>query len=319
MDDGSKPYIIIIGILFLIVIVLLLSIIYLLRIIRSSKCVTAKVPVALFGNDEVTEEEIISIVNEGQKSGVIQDTELEMIHNIFEFDDKDVKDIMTHRSNIVGLDGEMSFVDAVSYIVENGKSRFPVYIGDTDHIIGVLHIKDAFAFFQMNEFYRTSIKDIPGLVRDVEFVPETVNINDLFKSMQSQKSHMVIVVDEYGQVSGLVALEDILEEIVGNIEDEHDDEEETIHKDNDGTYYMDGLTSFADVLETLDLPLEDGEYETLNGLLVNLLEKIPGEDERPKITAYGYCFEIESVENNIIGTVKISRANSCTNNEMMIK
>ena len=314
MDEGAKPYIIFIVALVILVLILAIAVLYLVRILREGKDANSKVQASLFGNDEVTEEEIISMVNEGQKSGVIQDSEFEMIHNIFEFDEKDVKDIMTHRSNMIGLDGELSFIDAVSEIVLNGKSRFPVYIGDTDHIIGVLHIKDAFSFFQKNEYYRTSIKDIPGLVREVEFVPETVSISDLFKKMQSQKSHMVIVVDEYGQVGGLVALEDILEEIVGNIEDEHDEEEETIHKETDGTYYMDGLTSFADMLETLKLPLEDGEYETLNGFLVNLLEKIPGEDGRPKINAYGYCFEVESVENNIIGRVKISRANSCTEN-----
>ena len=314
MDEGSKPYIILILVLAFLVLVLAVAVVYLIRILREGKDANSKVQTSLFGNDEVTEEEIISMVKEGQKSGVIQDSEFEMIHNIFEFDEKDVKDIMTHRSNIIGLDGDMSFVDAVAEIVNNGKSRFPVYIGDTDHIIGVLHIKDAFSFFQRNEYYRTSIKDIPGLVREVEFVPETVSIRDLFKNMQTQKSHMVIVVDEYGQVGGLVALEDILEEIVGNIEDEHDEEEETIHKENDGTYYMDGLTSFGDVLETLSLPLEDGEYETLNGLLVNLMNKIPGEDERPKINAYGYCFQVESVENNIIGRVKISRVNPCTDN-----
>ena len=314
MDEGAKPYIIFIVALVILVLILAIAVLYLVRILREGKDANSKVQASLFGNDEVTEEEIISMVNEGQKSGVIQDSEFEMIHNIFEFDEKDVKDIMTHRSNMIGLDGELSFIDAVSEIVLNGKSRFPVYIGDTDHIIGVLHIKDAFSFFQKNEYYRTSIKDIPGLVREVEFVPETVSISDLFKKMQSQKSHMVIVVDEYGQVGGLVALEDILDEIVGNIEDEHDEEEETIHKETDGTYYMDGLTSFADMLETLKLPLEDGEYETLNGVLVNLLEKIPGEDERPKINAYGFCFEVESVENNIIGRVKISRAISCTEN-----
>ena len=274
MDEGAKPYIIFIVALVILVLILAIAVLYLVRILREGKDANSKVQASLFGNDEVTEEEIISMVNEGQKSGVIQDSEFEMIHNIFEFDEKDVKDIMTHRSNMIGLDGELSFIDAVSEIVLNGKSRFPVYIGDTDHIIGVLHIKDAFSFFQKNEYYRTSIKDIPGLVREVEFVPETVSISDLFKKMQSQKSHMVIVVDEYGQVGGLVALEDILEEIVGNIEDEHDEEEETIHKETDGTYYMDGLTSFADMLETLKLPLEDGEYETLNGFLVNLLEVI---------------------------------------------
>ena len=152
MDEGAKPYIILILVLAFLVLVLAVAVGYLIRILREGKDANSKVQTSLFGNDEVTEEEIISMVNEGQKSGVIQDSEFEMIHNIFEFDEKDVKDIMTHRSNIIGLDGDMSFVDAVAEIVNNGKSRFPVYIGDTDHIIGVLHIKDAFSFFQRNEY-----------------------------------------------------------------------------------------------------------------------------------------------------------------------
>ena len=106
----------------------------------------------------------------------------EMIHNILEFDDKTTKDIMTHRKNLIAIDGELSYLDAVSFIIETGKSRFPVYANDIDNIIGVLHIKDAFAYAQRNEVFRTSIKDIPGLVRSVDFVPETLNINVLFKN-----------------------------------------------------------------------------------------------------------------------------------------
>ena len=188
-------------------------------------------------DDDVTEEEIISMVNEGHEQGVLLASEAEMIHNIFEFGDKEAKDIMTHRKNLIAIDGNLSYNDAVSFIIENSKSRYPVYLNDIDNIIGVLHIKDAFAFAQKNEVFRTSIKDIPGLIRDVDFVPETLNINRLFKMMQAKKSHMVIVVDEYGQTSGAVAMEDILEEIVGNIEDEHDEEEQLIRKNPDCLLY----------------------------------------------------------------------------------
>ena len=175
--------------------------------------------------EDVTEEEIISMVNEGHEQGVLRASEAEMINNIFEFGDKEAKDIMTHRKNLIAIDGELSNNDAVPFIIDNSKSRYPVYLDDIDNVIGVLHIKDAFAFAQKNEVFRSSIKDIPGLIREVDFVPETLNIHTLFKMMQAKKSHMVIVVDEYGQTSGAVAMEDILEEIVGNIEDEHDEEE----------------------------------------------------------------------------------------------
>ena len=148
-----------------------------------------------FCEEEVTEEEIISMVNEGHEQGVLLASEAEMIHNIFEFDEKEAKDIMTHRKNIIAIDGELSFTDAVSYMIENSKSRYPVYLEDIDNIIGVLHIKDAFSFVQRNEIFRTPIKEIEGLIREVDFIPETLKINKLFKDMQSAKNHMFIVID----------------------------------------------------------------------------------------------------------------------------
>ena len=230
--------------------------------------------------DDVTEEEIISMVNEGHEQGVLRASEAEMIHNIFEFGDKEAKDIMTHRKNLIAIDGELSYNDAVPFIIENNKSRYPVYLEDIDNIIGVLHIKDAFAFAQKNEVFRTSIKDIKGLIREVDFVPETLNIHTLFQKMQAKKSHLVIVVDEYGQTSGAVAMEDILEEIVGNIEDEHDEEEQLIRQNTDGSYTMSGFASLSDVAETLQIPVNDDDFDTLNGFLVSLMEKIPNDGER---------------------------------------
>ncbi len=261
----------------------------------------------ILGNDDVTEEEIISMVREGHEQGTILASEAELIHNVFEFDDKEVKDIMTHRKNIVSLDGSMSFIDAIEFIIDTGKSRFPVYENDVDSIIGVLHIKDAFTFFEKNEVYRSSIKDIDGLIRPVDFIPETVNINDLFKKMQSKKSHLAMVVDEYGQISGLIAMEDILEELVGNIEDEHDEEENYIRKNDDETFIMDGMTEFSDVKEALSLPVEDDAYETLNGFIISLSDKIPEEGDKTVISAYGYRFSVMSVEDKVIKQVMIKK------------
>ena len=258
-------------------------------------------------SEDVTEEEIISMVREGHEQGTILASEAELIHNVFEFDDKEVKDIMTHRKNIVSLDGSMSFIDAIEFIIDTGKSRFPVYENDVDSIIGVLHIKDAFTFFEKNEVYRSSIKDIEGLIRPVDFIPETVNINDLFKKMQSKKSHLAMVVDEYGQISGLIAMEDILEELVGNIEDEHDEEENYIRKNDDETFIMDGMTEFSDVKEALSLPVDDDAYETLNGFIISLSDKIPEEGDKTVISAYGYRFSVMSVEDKVIKQVMIKK------------
>ena len=290
-------------ILSILVVILLLCIGVLLYGMKNNK----KTFDGILGNDDVTEEEIISMVREGHEQGTILASEAELIHNVFEFDDKEVKDIMTHRKNIVSLDGSMSFIDAIEFIIDTGKSRFPVYENDVDSIIGVLHIKDAFTFFEKNEVYRSSIKDIDGLIRPVDFIPETVNINDLFKKMQSKKSHLAMVVDEYGQISGLIAMEDILEELVGNIEDEHDEEENYIRKNDDETFIMDGMPEFSDVKEALSLPVDDDAYETLNGFIISLSDKIPEEGDKTVISAYGYRFSVMSVEDKVIKQVMIKK------------
>ena len=274
---------------------------------RFRKIKNGEKTLATLSNNDVTEEEIISMVNEGHEQGVLLESEAEMIHNIFEFGDKEAKDIMTHRKSIEALDGNKSYYDTVSYIVETGRSRFPVYLDDIDNIIGVLHIKDALLFAQKNEVFRTPIKDIPSLIREVEFITETININVLFKQMQMDKNHMCIVVDEYGQTSGIVAMEDILEEIVGNIEDEHDEEEQTFSMESDGSYTFDGLTELREVLEVLDLPVEEDAFETLNGLLISILDKIPSDDLRETVTKYGYNFEILHVEDKIVREVRITK------------
>lgn len=257
--------------------------------------------------EDVTEEEIISMVNEGHEQGVLKESEAEMIHNIFEFGDKEAKDIMTHRKNIIALDGNSTFEDAISFMIENRNSRFPVYIDNIDNIIGVLHIKEALLNSQKQELMKTPIKDIDGLIRDVDFIPETRNINTLFKEMQSAKTHMVIVVDEYGQTAGLVAMEDILEEIVGNIFDEHDEEDVFIEKKADGSFVMNGMTPLEEVGEALDIDFEEEDYDTLNGLIISLIDKIPSDDEIFTVDYRNYTFEVLSVEDKMIKYVHVVR------------
>ena len=309
MDDGGNPYLILI--LIGVIIVLVLALVAVLYICRESLVKEFRKKKNIkFNNvseDEVIEEEIISMVKEGHEQGVLMESEAEMIHNIFEYADKEAKDIMTHRKNIVAIDGDMSFYDMVAYVDDTGKSRFPVYEGDIDNIIGVLLIKDAFLYCQKNEIFRTAVKDIPGLVREVDFITETIKINNLFKKMQSEKSQICIVIDEYGQTSGLVAMEDILEEIVGEIEDEHDEDEQIFLEESDGSYTFDGLTEIADVLEVIDLPVEEDAFETLNGYVISLLEKVPNDDECEVIERHGYQFEIQKVENRIIRQVRITK------------
>ena len=178
--------------------------------------------------EDLTEQEIMSMVNEGHENGVLQESEAEMINNIFTLDQKEAKDIMTHRKQIMALDGTCSLQEVLAEIRDMGYSRYPVYLDDVDNIIGIIHIKDILNQMLDQTNMEQQLTKINDLIRPASFIPETRNIDVLFKNMQSQKIHMVIVVDEYGQTSGLVTMEDILEEIVGNIFDEHDAEEEQI-------------------------------------------------------------------------------------------
>ena len=260
--------------------------------------------------EDVTEEEIISMVNEGHEQGVLLESEAEMIHNIFEFGDKEAKDIMTHRKNIIALDGNAPFDEAISFMVENNNSRYPVYLDSIDNIIGVLHIKEALADSRKPELMKLPIKDIEGLVRDVDFIPETRNINTLFKDMQSAKTHMVIVVDEYGQTAGLVAMEDILEEIVGNIFDEHDEEQNYIEKKPDGSYLLNGMAPLDEVAEELGITIDTEDYDTLNGFLISLIDKIPNDNEVFDVSYGGYDFHICKVENRMIQSVHATKQQS---------
>ncbi|MBO5246608.1 MAG: HlyC/CorC family transporter [Eubacterium sp.] len=258
--------------------------------------------------EDVTEEEIISLVNERHEQGFIRESEAEMIHNIFELGEKNAKDIMTHRKHICALDGRMTFSEAMDSILKQPYSRFPVYIDDMDEIIGQVHIKEVLARARDTECQQMPIQEMKGLLSPVDFVPETIGITALFQQMQKSKNHLVIVIDEYGQTAGLVALEDILEEIVGNIFDEHDKEEHHIVARADGSYLMDGIADLEEVAETLGLEeLNENENDTLNGYLISLIDKIPVDGERFIVEAMGYQFHVLSVQDKMIRRVEVKK------------
>ena len=258
-------------------------------------------------SSDVTEEEIISMVNEGHELGVIQASEVEMITNIFEYGDKEAQDIMTHRSNIVAVEDHMTLNEAVSFMLSERNSRYPVFHENIDHIIGILHLKDALRMQAKNQYNEIPIKDIEGLLREAVFIPETKNIDVLFKRMQSLKLQMVIVVDEYGQTMGLVAMEDILEEIVGNILDEYDEEEHHIKETGVNEYIIEGKTLLEDLEDKLHISFGDSEFETLNGFLISQLDRIPEENEVFDMDYGGYNFKILSVKDKMIHTVLVTK------------
>ena len=256
--------------------------------------------------DAVTEEEIISIVDEAHEQGVIEESEAEMIQNIIEFNETMARDVMTHRKNILALDGDMFLEDALKIMLDENYSRYPVYQGDIDNIIGIIHVKDAMKQMTYGQMGPIAICDIPRLIREVEFIPETRNIDSIFQYMRNKKDHMVIVIDEYGQTAGLIALEDILEEIVGNILDEYDDDESFIVHQFDDSILMDGLTPLKQVSEVLQTDFENEDYETLNGYLTFLLDHIPNESDE-EVCDKGFSFQILKVEKHIIQKVRVER------------
>ena len=256
---------------------------------------------------EVTEEEIIAIVNEGQEQGILQANEAEMINNIFELSTKEAQDIMTNRNNISALDADIKVKDALWEILNNNYSRYPVYEENIDHIIGILHIKDLVRVQNENPKLNRTLKETRGLLRDAVFVPETREVQTLFEEMQASKTQMVIVVDEYGQTSGLIAMEDILEEIVGNIQDEYDADSQKIRKhEKEAIYYIDGLTTLEELTDEFGIEFGEQEFETINGYLISLMEKIPEEDDRFETQIGDFNFKVMAVENNVIKTIQVT-------------
>ena len=256
---------------------------------------------------DVTEEEIISMINVGHEQGVLLASEAEMITNIFEYGDKEAKDIMINRNNMIALDCNATLQEAAAFILEEHNSRFPVYDGTIDHIVGILHLKDVMRM-QMNEKMMSKpIGKIKGLLREPLFITETRKLDDLLKTMQNEKIQMAIVIDEYGQTAGLLALEDILEEIVGKIQDEYDEEASYIKESGKDEYIIEGMMPLDELEEQLDIALEEENFDTVNGFVISRLEHIPEEGEEFEFWCQGYLFKILEVKDRMIQSVLASK------------
>ena len=269
---------------------------------------------SLFGGKEdisdkdITEQEIRTLLTEGQEKGTVQDSEAKLIANIFEFSDKQAQDIMTHRGDIVAIEEQTTLQDAVRILLEGNNSRFPVYKETIDHITGILHFRDAMQKHAAGDADTVPLHKISGLLRQAHFVPETRNIDALFRNMQATHTQMVIVIDEYGQTAGLVSMEDILEEIVGNILDEYDEDEAYIEETaNEDEYIIDGKTPLEELTERFGIDFENEEVETLNGLMIAKLDRIPADDEQFETEIDGYTFKILSVANHMVSSVLVRK------------
>ncbi|MHC1684469.1 MAG: hemolysin family protein [Clostridiaceae bacterium] len=253
--------------------------------------------------EKVSKEEIKSLVEVGQEHGVINETEKEMINSIFDFDDKLAKEVMTPRTEVFLIDINEPVNQFLDKLLEEKYSRVPVYDDNMDNIIGILYIKDFIIEARKHGFENVDIKNI---LHAPYFVHESKNIDKLFKELQSSKNHMAILIDEYGGFSGVVTIEDLIEEVMGNIEDEYDDEEPEITKVDNNTYIVSGLLSLDELNEYLALDLTSENYDTVGGFLMDLMGRIPKKNEEKTIKYGNVIFKIEEVKEKRIEKVKIS-------------
>ncbi|WP_085992817.1 hemolysin family protein [Oceanobacillus senegalensis] len=256
--------------------------------------------VRLFGvdpnaqNEEATEDEIRMMIDIGEERGNIKDTEKLMINNIFEFNDKDVTDIITHRTDMSVLSIDASLDETLNMVNEFGYTRFPVFEGDMDNIVGILHVKDMFHYIK-NERQSFHLKDI---IREPHFVLETFSIDVLLTNMQQKNIHIAIVLDEYGGTEGLVTIEDVIEEIVGeifseSIKSEVNEEEMKQIKPNE--YEIDGTFNLWKLEDALDTEFPSDDFDTVSGFLIDQIGYIPTKEERPVINYKNFHFEVIEV------------------------
>ena len=258
------------------------------------------------GTDEetVTEEEIRMMVDVGEEKGSIKEEERELINNVFEFNDKVVSEIMIHRKDIYAIDINSDIDNILKELDEYKYSRIPVYEENIDNIVGMLFIKDLLANVNKKEKVK-----IAKIIREPYFVSENKPIDELFRDLQKNKHQLAIVLDEYGGTAGLVTMEDIIEELVGNIFDEYDEEEKEFEKIDDNTFLISGSVSIHDLRKILGVEIPEGEYDTLSGYLIELLGRIPSDDEKPVIETKRVTYKIEDYEEKRILWVKACRNN----------
>ncbi len=254
-------------------------------------------------NEEVvTEEEIRMMVDVGQEKGVIEDHQKEMINNIFEFDDIDVTDIMTHRTDMVAVEDTDTLEDVVKLSIENGYSRIPVFHEDQDNIIGIIYIKDLLKYVSRALPKTQSPTDV---MRPAHYVPFSKNCGELFTEMTDKRIQMAVVVDEYGGTAGIVTMEDIVEAIMGNIRDEYDDEEEEIVEESENIFTIDGTAYIEEVNELVGEIIPEGDYDTLGGFIISQLGFLPKDGDMNEVVFENIKFTILNVEERRIGKVRV--------------
>lgn len=256
----------------------------------------------------VTEEEILMMVDAGNQTGVIEQSQREMINNIFEFGGSVVSEVMTHRTDLCAADVETKIGDVVYLAINEGYSRIPIYEDTIDSIIGILYVKDLLCLVGCEHSEDFTVRQF---MRKAKYIPETCNCSDALEEMTKEKCQAAVVVDEYGGTAGMITMEDLLEEIVGNIQDEYDDEKAEILKIDEGVYTLSGDINPEDAAEVLgiELPVEHN-YDTMSAFIVDLLGRIPHEDETPSVVYNNVEFTVLLTEDNWVSRIKAV----CVNN-----
>lgn len=254
--------------------------------------------------DTVTEEEILMMVDAGEEKGMFNQAAKDMISNIFDFNDITANEIMTHRTDVAAVEDTSGIQDVVNLSIELGYSRIPIYHEDLDNILGIIYVKDLLKYVgnQVNQDVK-----LTDLMRAAYFVPETKRCSALFTEMTERKTQIAIIVDEYGGTEGIVTLEDLLESIVGNIQDEYDNEEQEIYKVSDNTFTVDGATSIDEISDLVGVDLPEGDYDTIAGLVVEMLGRIPRPNENPSVTIQNLTLTVQSVEDRRIAKILIEK------------
>lgn len=255
---------------------------------------------------KVTEEEIRLMVDVGEERGAIDEYEKLMINNIFEFNNKTVANIMTHRTDIGAIPVEASLQDVTAFLKSEQYSRIPVYEDTIDNIIGILYAKDL--IYLLGDAAGCGEFSLKNIIRQPYIVPASKRTDELFRELQKNNIHIAIVIDEYGGTAGVVTIEDLIEEIVGNISDEYDEDDENFKKLDENTVIIKGTTSLDEVEDYLEVKLPTEEYETLSGFLIGQLGRIPKKEDKPMIEFDDLVFKVEEVEEKRIAVVKVCKA-----------
>lgn len=253
--------------------------------------------------ENISKEEIKSMVEAGQANGVFNETEKEMINSIFEFDDILASEIMIPRTDVYSIDIDASIGEYLDELLETKHSRIPVFEGDIDNIIGVLYIKDLILEARNKGFENV---DIRSILRKPYLVPESKNIDTLFKEMQKSKKYIAILIDEYGGFSGIVTMEDLVEEVMGNIDDEYDDNEPKLEKIDNHIYLVDGLYPVDELIDILNIDIVSKNHNTISGYLIDTLGEIPDNSYLDKeIKINNTIFKIKSIKENRIDKIEL--------------